>query len=303
MYTAVYSLKKPTLKEFIRVAVINKRLKSNKPVSISIEGESGAGKSILTLIIANYIKQLLNATCSINSHLIYTPHDFEKVADHVFFSDRCDLPAIFVQETVSFAPSWWHPLSKKNPANKIYSILVLSREVRPTAFFVCEQQFLDLYSKLRSRMNMLFRVIRYVTSEGRSLQPILKIYERIYNPKDITFAEPILLVNGSAIPNFYFEIPRLDDRTLAKFKQFDYSFKRYYIEKLAKKLAYTPASDDNESFTPESLPEPKMPSVIEKKAEANPEDKTILSELLKEKVDEFLKSEAVNSKRKRKKRR
>lgn len=303
MFTAIYTLKKPTLKEFIRVAVINKRLKANKPVSVSIEGESGAGKSILTLIIANYIKQLLNAKCSINKHLIYTPADFERVANHVFFEENCDLPAVFVQETVSFAPNWWHPLSKKNPANKIYSILVLSREVRPIAFFVCEQQFFDLYSKLRTRMNMLFRVIRYVDSEGRSLQPIVKIYERIYSLKDIAFVEPILRVNGSTVSNYFFEIPKLDEKTLAKFKQFDREFKRVYISKLTEKLSATANYETETDFNPEQLAEPDMPSEAEIKAKANPEDRMASVKFVCEKVDKFLVTAPQKQAKKRRKRR
>lgn len=227
-----YILQRPTLKEFVRVAIINKRLKANKPASISLEGESGAGKTFLSLLIGKWFMDFYGSECDLRKHVVYTPSDFEKVVKHVFF-EKCDLPLILVQETVSFAPSWWHPMNPNNPANKIYQILVLSREVRPVAVFINEQEFYDLYAKLRYRMNFLFRISRYVTSEGESLPPVVKVFEkvRMRNGK-YAFTNPIIRFNGRRMRNVYFEVPLLREDNFRAFMEIDREFKEDYIRRL-----------------------------------------------------------------------
>jgi len=225
----IFTLKEPTLRDFIRV-LINKTVKANKPLSVSIEGESGAGKSVLTILISYYLQEIFNADCDMQYHFIYTPSQFNQSIEHMFYTNDCNFPALFVQETVSFAPSWFSPLSKKNPGIKIYQILNLSREVRPIAFFICEQQFTDLYSKLRRRMNFFFKIVRYVTSEGVSLQPVVKPFLRdeLLTEK-IVFVEPIIYVNGKRVRNPVFVMPKLTEEQLKQFKTYDKQFKEEYI--------------------------------------------------------------------------
>jgi hypothetical protein len=174
---------------------------------------------------------MLTAICSIT--LFIHLHSLTKALSICFLAMNAIFFALFVQETVSFAPSWFSPFSRNNPGVKIYQILNLSREVKPIAFFICEQQFTDIYAKLRRRMNFFFKIKRYVTSEGVSLQPLLKVYMRddtIY--EKIVFIEPVIFVNGRRVRNPVFVIPKLSERELEKFRTLDKKFKEEYIMSL-----------------------------------------------------------------------
>lgn len=191
-------LDRGTVSELIVKLFYNKFVKANKPCHIFITGKSGEGKSWFSLKIAEILCLELGIKIEPNHlpgmHGIYDFEDFEKVCKHVFNS-KCEIPLILMFEgsVLSHARQF---MSKQNII--IGRIMSLSRTIRPVIFIINSQHWRDLDVWLRRRIDFYISVSRYVTSEGRSLRPVAKIY-RVSPSLDKLLLTPVVVKYGETL--------------------------------------------------------------------------------------------------------
>ena len=226
----IVTLEKGTVSELIVKLFYNKFVKANKPCHIFITGKSGEGKSWLSLKIAEIICSELNIKAKpehlLNLHAIYDFDDFEKVCKHVF-ETKCEIPLILMFEgsVLSHARQF---MSKQNII--IGRIMSLSRTIKPVIFLINSQHWRDLDVWLRRRVDFYVTVNRYVSSDGKSLKPLAKIYHVSHTVNSLLLT-PVAVKCGNILTRLQgLSLGKPDERLIKEFERREKEKKRLLIE-------------------------------------------------------------------------